>query len=93
MDGAQEGRQSSAEHMEVAPADMDTLGKKQQKNTEDKWENYPSSRTKVWHVCFQIIGSLDIIKQLSVLTPDIKQLSAYKCIEENYLFIIPDIKQ
>ena len=33
MDGAQEGRQSSAEHMEVAPADMDTLEKKQQKKT------------------------------------------------------------
>ena len=37
MDGAQEGRQSSAEHMEVAPADMDTLEKnKTKKNTEDK---------------------------------------------------------
>ena len=34
MDGAQEGRQSSAEHMEVAPADMDTLEEKKIKINE-----------------------------------------------------------
>ena len=60
MDGAQEGRQSSAEHMKVAPADMDTLEKTKQKNTEDKQENYLSSRTKVWHVCFQMEEPDDI---------------------------------
>ena len=67
MDGAQEGRQSSAEHMEVAPADMDTLGKKQNKKTlkiNKKTIPVPGLRYGMcvfkWRSLMTFIGSLDI---------------------------------